>query len=87
MAASFPTAFTLLSEQLNVSGKIATAIIMSAAFGEMALPALTAALMGKNGPQAFLRCILVFAIITCMAFLWWWVYARRKYRIEWYVGT
>jgi fucose permease len=82
MAASFPTAFTMLSEQVDVTGKIATLVIVGSAFGEMTIPWIIAERMDGR-PEAFIGGIAAAVVGSVVVFVWFWMVGNRRRAIHW----
>ena len=49
MASTYPTALTLVEQYVNLSGKIASVLVVGGALGEMAVPLVLVALFGAEG--------------------------------------
>ena len=68
----------MLSEQVDVTGKIATLVIVGSAFGEMTIPWIIAERMDGR-PEAFVGGIAAAVIGSVVVFTWFWVVGNRKY--------
>eukprot|EP00040_Diaphanoeca_grandis_P024626 m.135642 g.135642 ORF g.135642 m.135642 type:complete len:522 (+) comp29809_c0_seq2:460-2025(+) len=89
MAPSFPAAFTVLSEHVDVTGRIATFVIVAAAFGEMALPVITAELMQVPalGVAVFTKAIATFTFAAYAVYLLIVCLTKRRRDLHWIEAT
>jgi FHS family Na+ dependent glucose MFS transporter 1 len=64
MSAIFPTVFGLAEEYIDVSGRISSALVIGAAFGEMLLPLTIGNKTTEEHPISFIVVIFVIAVAT-----------------------
>lgn len=83
LAASFPTAFTILSDQVDVTGKVATLTVVAAAFGEMVLPWIVANMMDSLGSRAFMGGMVMCTALSVVTFVWFWYICKRRRDLHW----
>ena len=65
-------------EQVDVTGKIATLVIVGSAFGEMTIPWIIAERMDGR-PEAFIGGIAAAVVGSVVVFVWFWIIGNRKY--------